>query len=493
MRHLALGLLALAVTTSLLASTDAPAQEAGAEQTPIQISADGTQIFRGLLDLAGVKPITQQELFNFNRPDDIIVISLGTTIPQGIRRYDPKEYVKLALARGGAAMIATDTSLQFNFSDGGAFSVTGERITCPDEIATLPGRDYCPFVVPIIPERGTQVGKLFENLDRVATNSSSYISLHLIGGNFENRLATFPMNSINVNTRRSLLRNSSFAIGGEMRLNNVQSSRFLALADHSIFINQMLLEPGTDNLELTKRTIEFLKGPNQRTRCLFFEDGQVVDRFDELRHLYAKQQQQGMPMPQVNLWALQDKLTDLGNSIIDQLQTNNAHNSLILGSGQDPERQHRVLSGIMRFMLVLLTIYGLWFVLRRVWASRKPTDVLPPPAVATAPSGPPGVFERRQKELLRRNNIFEPVRDLVREFFISIGVEGEPGVKPPALAISDVVRKKDSLRKAIRDFWRLAYGPAQVVTIKRWNELEPFFERVRQAHADGKWHFVFED
>ena len=65
-----------------------------------------------------------------------------------------------------------------------------------------------------------------------------------------------------------------------------------------------------------------------------------------------------------------------------------------------------------------------------------------------------------------------------------------PVPRPPKLVISDAVRKPDSLRAAVRDLWNLAYGPPQVVTVTRWRELEPYFERVRQAHADGKWHFV---
>jgi hypothetical protein len=147
----------------------------------------------------------------------------------------------------------------------------------------------------------------------------------------------------------------------------------------------------------------------------------------------------------------------------------------------------------MRFFLILLTIFGCWFVLRRVWAARKPTDIPPAPAVAGAPSGPPGVFDRRQKELLRRNNLYEPVRDLVREFFESIGIHGEQTARLPKLMISDVVRRPDSLRTAIKDFWRLAFGPPQVLTVTRWRELEPYFERLRQAHADGKWRFVLSE
>src|SRR5262249_12973090 len=139
--------------------------------------------------------------------------------------------------------------------------------------------------------------------------------------------------------------------------------------------------------------------------------------------------------PQVNLKNMQDKLVDLANQGLGWVEREDILNRLLdRGFG---------LPSIMRFFLILLTIFACWYVLRRAWSMRKPNDIPSAPAVAGAPSGPPGVFERRQKELLRRNNVYEPVRDLMREFFESVGVQGTPGPKHPKLVISDVVRKPD--------------------------------------------------
>ena len=140
-----------------------------------------------------------------------------------------------------------------------------------------------------------------------------------------------------------------------------------------------------------------------------------------------------MPLPQVNLWAMQEKLTDLGNAIIDRLQTNNAHNNLILGS---VDRDGR-LTVIARFLLLLATVVACLFLIRRLWRSRKPSDIPPPTNVPAASTGPPGVFDRRQKELLRRDNVLEPVRDLVRDFFTSIGIQGEPVRMPDRCQLTD--------------------------------------------------------
>jgi len=256
------------------------------------------------------------------------------------------------------------------------------------------------------------------------------------------------------------------------------------MADHSIFINQMLIEPGTDNLELSYRVIEYLRSPRNRSRCAFFENGRLIEHFDDLRQAYARQNRASLP--QVNLWAMQEKLTDLGNAIIDRLEINNAHNSLLLGSGN----QNRTLGIIARFLLVLAAVVACLYIFRRLWRSRHPVDTPPPPPVAGASTGAPGVFDRRQKELLRRNNVYEPIRDLVRDFFVSIGVPGDSNERLPKLMIADVVRRPKSLRAAIKDFWKLAYGSPEVITVNRWRELEPFFERLQRAHSSGKWRFV---
>jgi hypothetical protein len=38
--------------------------------------------------------------------------------------------------------------------------------------------------------------------------------------------------------------------------------------------------------------------------------------------------------------------------------------------------------------------------------------------------------------------------------------------------------------------WRIAFGPPLALTAQRWFEIEPYFDRLRQAHAAGKWKFV---
>ena len=116
---------------------------------------------------------------------------------------------------------------------------------------------------------------------------------------------------------------------------------FLAVADSSVYINQMVMEPGTDNLEFTLRTIEYLQGPGRyRKRCVFFENGRVVDKFDGLRSALAKPKPKIPPEAMPNLGPMfgknQDKLVEWADAMADSLQKRDTlHRSLVGEPGSE--------------------------------------------------------------------------------------------------------------------------------------------------------------
>jgi hypothetical protein len=312
--------LLLALTAGVLfAPSQATAQQPGPPKKKVEIAADGTELFRALLDRKGIKPIKQQELRNLRRYDDVIVIILGEQRVSNIGQ--PIDYGHAAIGNGGAALVATDTSLNLDWAaigGRGQARIVGAPVECtaPDEVLAVRDPDdppgaapkplpNCPYVVPVFspvprtaPHRDTPAGAIFRDLTRVATNSPGYITAEQLAGEFRFSLARFPENTFSL---RMPLRQHWFAVGGtgDGAFNDY---RFLAMADHSVFINQMLIEPGTDNLELTYRTIDFLHGPQQRKRCLFIENGRVVENFDTLRQAFASQS----PIPIPNPGAMQE-------------------------------------------------------------------------------------------------------------------------------------------------------------------------------------------
>jgi hypothetical protein len=507
------------VVTVASAAAHAQFRQPGLEihaQPQVMIPAGGTDLFRAFLDREGIQPVRLNDVQHVDESRTIVIL-LGNP-NYIINNVDVMQFARGVIQNGGAVLIASDTPFalfdafrqQVGWFHGSHLYATDER-TAHQPPNARPGvwRD-CPYVVPTSPEelpnppkQPGRVWSVFRGLNRVATNTPTYIHMTRYQSEYQFAVARLPRS---VSERRGFalpVRDDPvFAVGGDgprTRLDGSDGYSFLAMADPGVFINLMLMEPGTDNLELTLRTIEYLQGPDKtRDRCFFFENGRVQDRFDGLRHALARPKPKIPPEAAPNLGPLfgrnQDKLVDLANGLSDQLQKRDAlHRALVGPPGSSAER--RAFGKWVEVMAVFASVFIVLILLRRVWRARQPLDVPPPPATGAgaAATGPPGVFDRRQKELLRRNNLYEPVRDLVREFFASVGAPADPGPRMPRLEISDVVRKPDSLRQALRDMWRLAYGPPMTITAQRWFELEPYFDRLKQAHADGKWRFLTEE
>ena len=497
-------LLASLLAILALAATPASAQQPRADDPKgPTIPADGTEVLQFLLDRAKIEPVKASDVRNLGRTDDVIIIVLGD--PTRGNGQQPIHIANSVIKGGGAALIASDSAVLFAnaFERVGNTQITGNPIsggpgTNADSLFL--GMPNLPFVVPVERPLGDDgpEWEIFAGLTRIATNRPSYLSVPLARREFSSLLATYPddcyvteqneMKKVNPN------RHYFAAAGSGPHPITARPYRFLALADPSVFINQMMLANDpvsgrTDNLEFASRAIGFLSewnGQPHRKRCIFYQNGVLVERFDTVRSMMRP------PLPLPNIWAMQEKLTDLGNRIIDQFETNDTVNKGFVGSTES-ERTRRF-KFIMEFILAMLCLRAGWYLLKRVWIARRKPDG--PSAVAgglpsTAKGDrPAGVFDRRQRELLRRNNLFEPVRTAIRGMFVEAGVPDDAGKKLPKVVISDAVTRSDTLREALQDLWKIAYGPARVVTVQRWNLLEPIFERVRQAHAHGKWRFA---
>jgi hypothetical protein len=486
-----------------------PAAQAQRRQRPDQpdqlaISAGGTELLRALLAREGIQPITANELRHFFRwDDDVIVVVLGDPLLPDRGVIPQLSCVSLALQAHGAALIASDGLVQLHDVAGAARlgEVKGQPIRA-DRRDCFRGELDCPYAVPVSPgevlrpnEKPGRVWDVFRGLNHLATNQPTYVEMNRFREPCRYPLARLPKSTVEPG-EPPFQEPPLFAVGGDgpPPWHGGSGYSFLAVADSSVFINAMLMEPGTDNLEFALRTVEYLQGPGKhRRRCVFFENGQVVEDFDTLRQAMARQQAKVPPENVPNMGGLlgrnQDKLVDLVDRMADQMQTKDGLHNWRIGREGSPEERRRFAAWVEALAVVLAVVAAL-VLLRRLGRARHPTALPPPPATGAgaASTGPPGVFERREKELVRRNNLYEPVRNLLREFFESVGAA--PGPRMPRLVVNHrQVRKPESLRQALQDMWRLAHGPPAYISAQRWFELEPYFERLRQAHADGKWRF----
>lgn len=485
-----------------------PAPDASRPQPP---SADGSEYFRLLLELRKIKPIARvDELTRMSHDElrDVIVIVLGgpRVMYDGV---DTMLELGRVLRAGGAVLVASDTPLRLELNSPrrvATAQILGNHIWATQR-GTYHRSFACPYVAALpLPGGATEIPErlLFANLDRVATNLPSCIGIDSYIPPFRYPLAALPRGSVDDRANQltaEFRRNWPFAIGGsgpDPVFSN-RPYRFLLMADSGVFINQMLIDPSqtpTDNLEFADRVVEYLQDPQgqNRRRCLFLENGRPVERFDTAAALLLQHRKPpAAPNPLAMLLAMQQKMVSLGNEVIASYERNDGVNRMILGS-RDPERQDRRLRQMIAGMLVLLSMWAVVQLLRRVWRARAPTDlppalIVPRPAVPGA-GGPAGLFDRRQRELLRRNNVYEPVRDLIREMFAAAGAPPHPGPKLPPIRVGPEVTNPESLRKALADLWAIGYGPPKVVTLQLWGLMQRLFVRARQAHADGKWQFA---
>jgi hypothetical protein len=467
----------------------------------------GSELFRALLNKRQIQPVSEADLGTQSISQDTMLIVVGDVVHrQGPNHHHaapavemPLHFASRLLASGGSVLIASSQQCDLPDMGGSVAILRGPSVESPQG-PCWKGLPNCPFARPSEESSSESLAALFRGtggvgrLDRVVAGSPSFIEFpsHRPGQREQRGamkpLAVFPAGSkwrdpLPINNVASGL---YFAVGADVA-HGQHNSRFLAFASGSIFNNTLMQavanpQSSTDNLELSLRVIDFLQGDGleqpKRNRCIFYEDGRLVTHFDDL----ALATLPTPPIPRFDVDKLQDKIVDEGNRALDKLQTSGILTNLFKGLDR---------SAITTALLVLSAIAAAWYLFTRLFAARWSGASPPPPVIPAATDGPPGIFNHRQKELLRRNNVYEPVRDLLRDFFSGMGVvSAEQAPELPRIQVARGVRRPDSLRLAVKDLWRLAYGPPQSLPIKRWQEMEPYFVRIRDAHDAGQWRFV---
>ncbi|HEX4613621.1 MAG TPA: hypothetical protein VH092_35895 [Urbifossiella sp.] len=474
------------------------------------ISFEGNEIFRWLLHRADLRPLTDTELFPRQFPPDLsdtVVIVLGRTQFGFAGSHQTSVWVTSALHGGGAVLLADDTHATIGLDRPGGRSesvFTGRHVLSGRPRESFNGAPESPFVEPVARENNAgPVWELFGGdrpLTRVATSTPSTLA---VAHDVRKRemipvIARLPGHCFAVGHGGRHLAAEETAFAAAITERNQFSRlpyRFLAVADPDVFSNGLLVSSDadgpTDNMEFAARAVSFLSeenGQRARTKCLLIVNGQVVKNYEELNRLLRPP----TPLPKLPPWdQLQPKLVDLGNQILDKIQENDVLNKMVVGP--KPDEPGSWLRRLLSTLLLAVTLWAVVFLVRRVWGARSPTDLAPPPPGGRPPPPPDGfggVFGRRGKELASRDNLLEPARAACRDLFDTVGGPPEPGPRLPKVVVSDVVRRPETLRQALRDLWAVAYGRPAPVSAARWAVIEPLIPRALAAHRDGKWRFV---
>jgi hypothetical protein len=261
----------------------------------------------------------------------------------------------------------------------------------------------------------------------------------------------------------------------------VGDGRILVLADHSIFINEMMLPTDNNNVEFTEACVDWLRGPNgQRDLVLFVENGQPKTKFD-------------IPLRSVNL-----PIEEAAKALFDRRNHLLVAAEEALADLEDRDVFNRgvfdVLDqiGTMRLVGFLLSFGAmallLWCLVRGFRRRLHPDPAVPLLAYALGkrlPAEP--VSEQRHTALLRQDNMWEPATLLARRWFVRLGVE-RTGGPPPAFTATGGLWRRLMLVRRLRRLWRMACGkqPKRISAPQLW-QLQRELDELRAEWERGTW------
>ncbi len=193
------------------------------------------------------------------------------------------------VAQGGALFLATDKRLPREAEDAlirtAGVRVSGEFVVCKDADSCYHALEDCPFLQPTNWTDPDLFRDLIDDNSQpalAASNAPSY--LIPVGGGMGElfrrpALALLPGDCYREGAPAfagAFDPPPLFAVGGD-----VGDGRVLVMADHSVFINEMLMQKDNGNIHLSYKCLKWLSGKKgERTTVLFVEDGTIKTRFD---------------------------------------------------------------------------------------------------------------------------------------------------------------------------------------------------------------------
>lgn len=429
------------------------ASAAPAQENPRPFG-QGTHALRGII--RSPKPIPGYgKRFDLQPIRDFADIDASTVV---IVLGDPEPLARLGDLRrfvigGGALLVASDRRVEEPLRSELRVEVAGGFLEANDT-ASYGGLRECPLVNDL---RGHPI---FRRVDAIATNRPSRLVVHPDGP-----LQVFAW----LPARNPRFRGADrhpFLAGGEFGL-----GRVLVLADHSVFINDMMLQADTDNFDFAYNCIDWLTDSGQRKKVLLVEDGEVVSNFNVSF--------KPPPLPKL---PSQEQIVGQVNRMLVQLERENELNHLLLGMLGGHER-------VLRLLLLLATAGLLAYGMFRLVAARQRFDRSVPRWGPLPAAAVPLALERRDA-MLAAGNCWEAARGLARHCLESAGCRRWD--RQPDFRIQAGFCERLRLRGRLRRLWQLATGSPRRVTPRQLLRIQQLTEAVHRAVASGTVRLVTE-
>jgi hypothetical protein len=476
---------------------DRPKQQAQLPAAPI--SPLGTEGFRAILSQIGLTPLKNFQEFEAADPHHTVVIAFRGSDANGKPHPDMLDDlpggVKRFVDKGGAVLVATDQA-----TNGARWAKSFDVEVDGSNIYAFGARYYhsanCPYIKEIsagaIPDLFRQPGSppiVWRNgrlerpvLQNVATNKPSFLE--------QSRLLQNVADLTDCHLEgeaRKLIGPVHFA---QAKWYPETHGKILVMADHSIFINEMLLPPqnDNDNLAFTLNTLDWLvAGPEgKRTKVLFIDQTGVIESD------FSLLQQLPTPIPNIEdfpdlmqfLWDHRDKASEFVAAMEDSGLFQELEQNL-----DDLFLEHIGLWQIIRTLLVFGMIAIFAISCRRVLVSRfRFVKTAPRLSVALDRLRPRGSFlDQRLRGSLRGGQCYEAARIRARQMFADVdwtpALEGGP---TPKLEINAGWWQRRGLERDLRELWKVAFGTEPVpVAAKQWDKWLTRLKEIHKLIHDG--------
>ncbi len=475
-----------------------------------RVPAVGSEAFRFALFKHEIKPLSTVP-DAFVDPRQTIIVVLGDVRPPGrFGSVIDGQQLRQFMASGGAILIASDGSVGMQAVGAGRgpdwaaeFGIN-LRITNGRLVADPPNCYHREPDYPLVkPRVRTEWGKpspfdLFKDVEndgalRIASDHPHEMSVPAGGRFLVKNLAGYTDGTRVAATGLPVappMNHFAISLQTQPELGDDPSGRMIVLGNRGVLSNAMTgLVPDdknplgyhldNGNWAFTKRTIEWLQGgPQPRTKCLFIEDGRVVDRFAvELPNVRP-------PMPNIPPDVIANWLLNAANPIVEEAQQRDVFNRFL-------DRAFGF-SRLVRIFLTVVTVLFILACLRRLvrgYRKAEPAATLTPAARdSLLPRG--GVVRQRTAAQLEVGNLYEAARRRVRERFDVLGGRpGPAGQMPPILTANDL-QDGPLLYQSVRWLWALGYGETPLsVPPADWDRTNVLLERVTARAARGDWSF----
>lgn len=415
-------------------------------------------VFRVLLQLEGVRFVSGFADLQDDPEQSMLVVLGGDLSELGIDAGALDRF----LGEGGVALIATDQRSGALFQQTFHIGVTGEHLQTPRKADGYRGNSKCPFV------RRTDRW-LFRGLSRIATNVPSRFS------EIETEQAASDRSRVVAeigpvrDEAGQQFGTAPFAVRVPYydRDGNERGGEALLLADHSLFINEMLLQTDNDNLEFALRCVRWLgHSPVERTKVLFVAPGQPL------------------PIPPVGIPPV-----GVLNGLLRGMEREDLFNRMLL-SQMDHDR---LLGGVALALAAIALLFGAF----RALQSRFRIDGGSPLfAKSLADMSPAATLvEQRHRSMVESGGLWELARDRAVQLIGDIGcpppAARDSGDAPePVLWVSGGWWQRQILRRKALRLWHLACSDTpEPFTPRAYTRILEDAAAVEAAVADGLVRF----